>query len=125
MLATAHGKARAGYVYDDRTGVSYEYPTGRYENWIMTGERFVYHDPDAPGHSGYIGAGIIGDIHQSGTDGRLVCDILDYVSFPATVPLKDPSTGTYFESDPTFWKTGNIYWSQGARPLALIVHESW
>ncbi len=36
VLATAEGKERSGYLYDDRTGVSYEYPN-RYAKLVQTG----------------------------------------------------------------------------------------
>ena len=82
VLVTAHGEPRAGYTYDDRTGISYEYPDGRYEAWITTGDRFVYHTPDF----GYTGAGVIGEIRSSATAGRLVCDILDHEPWEPPVP---------------------------------------
>ena len=112
VLATADGKERSGYVYDDRTGISYEYPRGRYENWIATGDRFVYHKP----HVGYVGTGIIGGIRPSTAAGRLVCDILDYTAFGESVPLKR-SNGEYFEADLSVWKTGRVYWAQGVRQM--------
>jgi hypothetical protein len=112
VLVTAHGEPRAGYTYDDRTGISYEYPDGRYEPWITTGDRFVYHTPDL----GYTGAGVIGEIRSSATAGRLVCDILDYEPWEPPVPLKDVD-GQYFEADPRVWTNGRVYWAQGVRRI--------
>ena len=37
ILYTGEGPSRAGYVYDDRTGVSYEFPD-RYLSMIQPGE---------------------------------------------------------------------------------------
>lgn len=112
VLTTAEGREQAGYTYDDRTGVSYEYPAGKYENYIVEGEPFVYHKPGV----GYVGAGVIGPISPSATAGRLVCRILDHREFDP-VPIKRPD-GTYYEADPTYWSTGNVYWAQGVRPLS-------
>lgn len=119
VLSTHEGKESQGYKYDDRTGVSYEYPTGRYENWIQTGERFVYH---TPGH-GYSGVGIIGDITASVTPGRLVCKVLDFDPFSGFVSLQDDA-GAYYEADKQYWSTGNIYWAQGVRPLSAARFEA-
>ena len=112
VLMTVEGQTRSGHTYDDRTGVSYEYPSGRYERWIQTGDRFVYQRPRA----GYTGCGIVGEIGVSATAGRLVCDVLSVVSFDKPVPLKDVS-GKYYEADTKFWKD-RVYWGQGVRPLA-------
>lgn len=119
VLSTNEGKELSGYTYDDRTGVSYEYPGGRYEIWVQTGERFVYHTPG----KGYSGVGIVGSITPSATAGRLVCEILDYQPFEDYVPLKDKA-GSYHEADMQYWSTGNIYWSQGVRPLSNARFEA-
>lgn len=112
MLVTVGGTARSGHLYDDRTGISYEYPSGRYEQWIQPGESFVYQKPGI----GYIATGTIGDIRPSPVVGRLICDVLNVVEFPVAVPLRD-AAGAYFEADRTFWKD-KIYWGQGVRPLS-------
>jgi hypothetical protein len=112
VLVTAHGEPRACYTYDDRTGISYEYPDGRYEAWITTGDRFVYHTPDV----GYTGAGVIGEIRSGATARRLVCDILDHEPWDPAVPLKD-ADGEYFEADPGVWANGRVCWAQGVRRI--------
>lgn len=119
VLTTAEGKHQAGYQYDDRTGISYEYPSGRYENWIIPGERFVYHQP----RRGYTGTGVIGPISSSKQAGRLVCEVLDYHPFDDTVPLRN-SNGDQYEADPATWSKGNVYWAQGVRPIAEDRFES-
>jgi Domain of unknown function (DUF3883) len=118
VMSTAEGKEHSGYTYDDRTGVSYEYPAGRYERWIQTGERFVYHKPSV----GYSGVGIIGAITPSKTAGRLVCEILDFQAFDAYVPIKD-AAGDYYEADTNYW-ADKIYWGQGVRPLSTERFET-
>src|SRR4051794_35500308 len=105
-------KPRSGHVYDDRTGVAYEYPSPLYDKYISTGDRFVYVRPRA----GYSGTGVIGDITASGNPGHRVCDILDYQPFDRPVGLKAPN-GEYYELDPRYW-TDNVYWGQGVRPLS-------
>ena len=119
VLFTTHGDASAGYTYDDRTGVSYEYPGGRYEAWVKTGERFVYIE----GGKGYIGAGVIGQIRPSLTAGRLVCEVLDFDAFLEPVPIRDPATGDQLEADTRVWSTGKVYWSQGVRQLMPDTYE--
>jgi hypothetical protein len=118
VLSTAEGKPRAGYVYDDRTGVSYEFPKV-YDSLITVGERFVYHRP----RIGYTGCGVIGVIQDSAKMGRRTCEILDYEDFEQTVSLKD-ADGTYYEADPAYWPTGNVYWSKGVRPLGEERYEA-
>jgi hypothetical protein len=106
------GVARSGHLYDDREGVAYEYPTGRYERLISQGDRFVYQVPKV----GYTGCGVIGEIQPSVVPKRLVCELLSVRRFKSPASLKDES-GRYFEADPTYWK-GNVYWGQGVRPLS-------
>jgi hypothetical protein len=118
VLATAEGKDRSGYVYDDRTGISYEYPD-RYRGYIDTGEPFVYHQPG----KGYTGVGIIGAIRESAFEGRRVCEVLDYQEFLEAVPLKDDH-GLYYEADPQYWPSGRIWWSKGVRPLSSGRYEA-
>lgn len=113
VLTTAEGREQAGYTYDDRTGVSYEYPSGNYELFIAEGEPFVYHKKGV----GYVGSGVIGTISPSATPGRLVCRVLDYRPFSVPVSIKNPE-GAYYEGEGGYWSTGNVYWAQGVRPLS-------
>lgn len=112
VLVEVGGVARSGHLYGDRTGVEYEYPAGRYESRIQTGERFIYQVP----RIGYVGAGIIGAIRASEAEGRLICEVLSVEFFDEPVGLKDPS-GNYYEADPTYWRD-KVYWGQGVRPLS-------
>ncbi|HEY8590057.1 MAG TPA: DUF3883 domain-containing protein [Naasia sp.] len=115
-LATAEGRERSGYVYDDITGVSYEYPT-RYARLMVPGEPFVYHMPNR----GYTGAAVVGSVRESVRPDHLVCEVIDYQPFGAAVPLRAPD-GYYYEADPERGKL-NVYWSQGVRPLRLESYE--
>lgn len=110
------GVARSGHLYDDRSGVSYEYPK-RYKKIVLTGDRFVYHRPRV----GYIGCGIIGHIADSDAVGRLTCEILTPASFEQVVPLKDP-TGAFYEAP--MWRNGNVYFAQGVRRISERIYES-
>lgn len=110
VLATAEGAEASGYTYDDKTGVSYEYPN-RYKNQIVTGDAFVYHKKGG----GYIGVGVIGEIHSSETAGRWICDILQYKPFGMPVPLKAVD-GFYFEAQPDIGKE-DVYFAQGVRAI--------
>lgn len=112
VLVEVGGVARSGHLYSDRTGIDYEYPAGRYERRIQTGERFVYQVPRV----GYVGAGIIGPIRDSEAEGRLICDVLSVEYFDEPVGLKD-AAGNYYEADATYWRD-KVYWGQGVRPLS-------
>jgi len=112
VLVEVGGVARSGHEYDDRTGIAYEYPSGRYERWIRSGERFLYQVPKV----GYTGCGVVGEIRPSSKPGRLICDVLSVRRFHEPVSLKD-AEGSYYEADPTFWRD-RVYWGQGVRPLS-------
>jgi hypothetical protein len=109
VLYTGEGTEQSGYVYNDITGVSYEYPE-RYRKLVVTGEPFVYHMPGQ-----YTGSGIIGAISPSQKPGHFVCEILDYEPFENPVPLKN-EFGDAIESEPGSGKS--VYYSQGVRPLS-------
>ncbi|KYJ97042.1 DUF3883 domain-containing protein [Microbacterium sp. CH1] len=115
VLYTGEGPSRAGYVYDDRTGVSYEFPD-RYLSMIQPGERFIYH---RPGH--YSGAGLIGPIRLSENASNSVCEILDYKQFDVQVPLRGPDDH-YYEADPESGRFG-VFWSQGVRRVSESAYE--
>jgi hypothetical protein len=112
VLVEVGGVARSGHEYLDRTSVEYEYPAGRYERMIQTGEQFVYQVPRV----GYTGCGVIGAIRVSKTPGRLVCEVLSVRLFEHPVALKSPS-GSYYEADSAHWRD-KVYWGQGVRPLS-------
>jgi hypothetical protein len=111
VLFSEEGDTETARAYDDRTGISYEFPEGRYEAWVRPGEEFVYIFRGL----GYVGAGVIGDIRKSTTSGRLICDILDFKRFLEPVPLRRPD-GHYWEADLSTGRT-TVYWAQGVRPL--------
>ena len=84
----------AGIMYDDRTGVSYQYPK-RYRRIIQPGERFVYYRGRRKrgGGSGlqvYFGTGVVGAAAPDPSQrDRYTCEILDYYAFTTPVPFKD------------------------------------
>jgi Domain of unknown function (DUF3883) len=124
VLTTAPGKRRSGHTYDDRTGVAYEFPPGRYERWIVPGEPFLYYEP----RQGYSGTGVIGRIAPSPASGRLIAEVLDYRPLPVVVPIRSPA-GDYYEADGAFWRDGQVYWAQGVRPLGMerftrVLHDA-
>lgn len=91
LVLAANPTPKSGHHYDDRTGVSYEFPP-RYRKAIVPGRRFVYYRGGA-GISvpHYFGSGIVGELRASQNAGLLVCDILDYRPFATEVPFKDDS----------------------------------
>lgn len=115
VLYTGEGPSRSGYTYDDRTGVSYEFPD-RYLSMIQPGERFIYH---RPGH--YSGAGLIGPVAPSENASNSVCEILDYHPFDVDVPLRGPDDH-YYEADPEAGRFG-VFWSQGVRRVSERAYE--
>ena len=92
----------AGISYEDRTGVSYQYPS-RYRRAIQPGERFVYYKGRRTLDGGrvgqiYFGAGVVGRCEADAKQpDRFTCEILDYRAFSAPVPFKD-ARGEYLES---------------------------
>jgi hypothetical protein len=117
VLTTAPGLRRSGHVYDDKTGIAYEFPGGRYERWIVEGEPFIYCEPKR----GYFGTGVIGVVANSRAAGRKVAEVADFRAFDHHVGLRSPDD-SYWEADPTFWK-GAVYWAQGVRPISNATLE--
>jgi hypothetical protein len=103
--------------YADIAYESYEYPA-RYRKRIQSGRRFVYYRGRRKPGGGrqpqvYLGAGIIGDISESVTPGRLVCQILDPEEFLVPLPFKDEH-GVHLE--PGGSRSG--YFQQGVREIS-------
>jgi len=103
--------------YADIAYESYEYPA-RYRKRIQSGRRFVYYRGRRKPGGGrqpqvYLGAGIIGDISESITPGRLVCQILDPEEFLVPLPFKDEH-GVHLE--PGGSRSG--YFQQGVREIS-------
>jgi hypothetical protein len=117
VLTTAPGLRRSGHVYDDKTGIAYEFPAGRYERWIVEGEPFIYCEPKR----GYFGAGVVGVVADSKVSGRKLAVVADFAAFDHHVGLSAPD-GSYWEADPNFWK-GAVYWAQGVRPISHATLE--
>ena len=93
-LVFASSEATAsGHSYDDRTGVSYEYPS-RYRKLIQEGESFVYYRGRRKAGGGiqpqvYFGMGTVGLIREDAKDPHhLQCAIVNYVQFPTPVPFR-------------------------------------
>lgn len=92
----------AGITYEDRTGVSYQYPR-RYRHIIQPGEQFVYYQGRRKRGGGtvpqvYFGTGVVGSTAPDpNRSDRFMCEILDYQAFPTPVPFKN-ATGDYLET---------------------------
>lgn len=104
--------------YDDRTGVSYEYPR-QYQRRINEGELFVYYKGRRKAGGGfqqpvYFGAGIVGAITPApGDAGRLRCAILDYEPFAVPVPFRAEDGSSLERGGVHKW-----HWQQGVRKLS-------
>jgi hypothetical protein len=93
LVLAMNDSSESSIEYADVAYESYEYPA-RYRKRIQSGRRFVYcRGRRKPGGGRqpqvYLGAGIIGDIGESNTPGRLVCQILDPEKFLVPLPFKD------------------------------------
>ena len=102
LVLTDNEATESGIDYDNRTGVSYQYPKA-YRHIIQPGERFVYYRGRRRHGGGrqpqiYFGSGIVGSIRDdAGYPNRMLCEILDYEPFQMPVAFKD-DRGTYLES---------------------------
>ena len=100
LVFAENEETESGITYQDRTGISYQYPRA-YRRMISPGERFVYYRGRRKRGGGrapqvYFGIGVVGKVSAEQA-GRFVCEVLDYEPFSAPVPFKD-STGAYFET---------------------------
>lgn len=92
----------SGISYDDRTGISYQYP-GRYRRVIQSGERFVYYRGRRTKDGRrmpqvYFGSGVVGKTSSDPNQpDRFTCEVLDYRAFPVPVPFKN-ARGEYLET---------------------------
>jgi hypothetical protein len=114
--------SESGIEYADEAFVAYEYPP-RYRKQIRPGVPFVYYRSRGRVGGGrqpqvYLGTGIIGPIRDSGTPGRLVCQILDGEEFLVPLPFKDEN-GNYLE--PGGSRSG--YFQQGVRTIPEDVFQ--
>lgn len=92
LILSENQYTESGIVYDDNTGISYQFPK-MYRRTIKPGTPFAYYrgrkrkvgrQPQV-----YFGTGIVGDVEpDSASIGRLKCEILNYRAFPAPVPFK-------------------------------------
>lgn len=118
LVFSENEETESGITYEDRTGVTYQYPT-IYRRFIQPGERFVYYRGRRKRGGGrmlqvYFGAGVVGAIGpDSNHPGRMVCSVLDYWPFQTAVPFKQEAGG-YFESGAE--RRG--YFQRGVRVIA-------
>ena len=118
-LVLAENEAtESGIRYQDRTGVSYQFPK-MYLRLMQPGERFVYYRGRKRQTGGrapqvYFGTGIVGTVRPDPTHtGRFLCDVLDYIAFGSPVFFRrGPSD--YLESGGE--RRG--YFQQGVRTIS-------
>ncbi|MBD2128267.1 DUF3883 domain-containing protein [Microcoleus sp. ZQ-A2] len=116
LIFVSSKSTKRGQVYDDRTGSSYQFPK-QYRKLVKPGERFVYYrgseyrnlrKVDLDRQPIYFGAGLVGVVKEDNSEkGKLICEIIEYKSFPKTVPFKD-ERGHYLEPvhNPVYWRNG-------------------
>ena len=102
LVFAENEETESGITYQDRTGVSYQYPRA-YRRIIRSGERFVYYKGRRKRGGGrapqvYFGVGLVGPTAPDPSrQDHFVCEILDYRAFLVAVPFRDPA-GAYLES---------------------------
>ena len=121
LALTVNERSVADRRYEDRIGISYEYPRA-YQRRVRPGDCFVYYRGGRRADSSrqtpdYLGAGIIGEVRDSRLPDRLVCETLDYTPFPQPVPFKDEA-GAYLEP-----RSSRAYFRQGVRPIPQSAYE--
>jgi hypothetical protein len=103
--------------WQDVTGERYQFPN-QYRKKVLPGRRFVYYRgvrraSNKRGTPEYFGHGVIGDVEfdtsgtpaQTSAHRKWICNIDDYVPFPAPVPAKIGNQ--YIEVIPAnFWSVG-------------------
>jgi hypothetical protein len=98
LILAENEATESGIIYEDRTGVSYQYPI-MYRRAVQPGEQFIYYRgrgrmDGSRGPQVYFGTGVIGDIvSDPAIPGRLICRILDYRPFAAPIPFKNSPDG--------------------------------
>jgi hypothetical protein len=116
LVLAMNDSSESSIEYADIPYESYEYP-GRYRKRIQPGRRFVYYRGRRRAGGGrqpqaYLGSGIVGDIRDSETPKRLICQILDGEQFLVPLPFKDEH-GVHLEPDGS--RSG--YYQQGVREI--------
>jgi hypothetical protein len=121
LVLTVNERSVTDRGYDDRIGVSYEYPRA-YQQRVRAGECFVYYRggrrTDASRRTpDYLGTGIIGEVRDSERTGRLICETLDYRPFAEPVLFRDEA-GVYLEPH-----NSRLYFRQGVRRILQGPYE--
>ena len=119
-IVLAHNdQSESDVVYDDRLGVSYEYPS-RYRSLVIEGEHFVYYRGKLRADGTrqtphYFGTGVIGPITRNGK--LYTCEIQGYQPFNPVVPFKD--AGHYLEprANTLLRKLVGLHYRPGVRSI--------
>jgi hypothetical protein len=116
LVFAMNDSSESSIEYADIAFEAYEYPA-QYRKKIQPGRPFVYYRGRRRVGGGrqpqvYLGTGIVGDIRESATPGRLICQVLDPDEFVEPLPFKNDD-GTYLE--PGGSRSG--YFQQGVREI--------
>ena len=120
LVLSENEDTESGIRYEDRTGVSYQFPK-MYRRLVLEGEPFVYYRGRKKKGGGrqlqvYFGTGVIGAVQSDPNDPkRLRCDIHDYQPFSAPVSFKRGNSD-YLESSGT--RRG--YFQRGVRSIPEV-----
>ncbi len=116
LILASNDATVSGHAYDDRTGVSYEFPNS-YLGLVVPGTPFVYYRGRARTGGGhqpqvYLGAGVVGPIYAT-TEGLSRCDVVDYQAFDEPLYFKRADQ-SYYEPAKL---TAGYYWVKGVREI--------
>jgi hypothetical protein len=123
LVFASSEETESGIRYDDRTGISYEFPV-MYRRLVVPGTPFVYYRGRRRVGGGrqaqvYFGAGVVGEVSASpSTSGRLACDILDFAQFSELVPFRRTDRRPL---EPDGDRKG--YYQRGVRPISDTVYR--
>jgi hypothetical protein len=116
LVFAMNDSSESSIEYADIAFEAYEYPA-QYRKKIQPGRPFVYYRGRRRVGGGrqpqvYLGTGIVGDIRESATPGRLICQVLDGEKFLVPLPFKNEDS-SYLE--PGGSRSG--YFQQGVREI--------
>lgn len=123
LVLAQNDVSESGIVYDDTTGVSYQFPK-MYLGIVRPGSPFVYYRgrkrKAGRQQQVYFGTGIIGTVKPDATAaGRMKCEILNFLPFEAPVPFKQGNSN-YLE----IGGTRRGYFQRGVRVISNEEYEA-
>lgn len=120
LVLTINESTASGHKYNDKLGISYEYPA-MYRNTIQSGELFVYYRGSRGRNDeritpAYLGIGVIAKIAASQiVSDCFVCEIADYQPFSIALPFKDSEERPFEPGG----EAGGRFYQKGVRKITV------